>query len=113
MSSSIRITQTPPNRVIVTRQDGSSITVKETDIGSPNIKISDGLPGPPGSALSFNFTQLTPLATWNINHNLGFFPDVEVYSAGNVKLIADIVHISVNQLQVNFSSPTAGRARML
>lgn len=113
MSSTVRITQPAPNRVTVTRQDGSSITIRETDIGSPTIKISDGLPGPPGSALSFEFTQLTPLVSWNINHNLGFFPDVEVYSVGNVKLIADIIHISVNQLQVNFSSPTAGRARML
>lgn len=72
-----------------------------------------GPPGPPGSGgggggSPTNVPQNTPSALWTVNHNLGFKPQVQVYSAGGVEVIAQVVHTSDNQYQVSFTSPRTG-----
>lgn len=56
--------------------------------------------------------QTTASDTWNINHNLGFKPSVELYSAGSQEIEGDIVHISDNQTIVYFNSSITGFARL-
>lgn len=53
---------------------------------------------------------LTPIATWVINHNLGRRPLVGVFTVGGVEMMAEIIHVSLNQVQVFFDNPTAGYA---
>lgn len=62
------------------------------------------------AALTFYFTQATN--PWIINHNLGYFPSVKVYSIGGAEVDCDIQNVSVNQVQVNFNNPFAGFARI-
>jgi hypothetical protein len=64
-----------------------------------------------GGLAAFNHTQNTAAATWTINHNLGYYPDVHVYSTGGSELVAEIVHTSANQTIVYLAAPMAGRAR--
>lgn len=59
------------------------------------------------------FNQPTPLSTWVINHNLGYMPQVTVFSLGGVEVEASIAHLSVNQVQVQFSQPFAGSAQLI
>lgn len=67
--------------------------------------------GPAGAASStFEYAQAVASATWVVNHNLGFRPNVAVLSVGGVEMWAEIVHISVNQVQVLFDFPRAGLA---
>ena len=61
---------------------------------------------------SFDFGRPTPATTWTINHNLGFYPSVELFSIGRQEIDGDIVHTSENQVVVNFTVPTSGFARL-
>lgn len=59
------------------------------------------------------FPQSAAASTWTINHNFGFKPTVAVFSVGGVEVVADVQHITSNQVQINFSTPTAGFARLI
>jgi hypothetical protein len=59
----------------------------------------------------FVFSQLTPSALWTVNHNLGFKPDVSLYTSGGLEFIAEVLHISDNQLTITLQTPISGFAR--
>jgi hypothetical protein len=61
---------------------------------------------------NFEFVQPTPLATWTINHNLGFNPSVQVFSSGGLQVDAEIQNTTVNQTIISFVSAFAGYARL-
>jgi hypothetical protein len=63
-------------------------------------------------AKSFNFEQVTPSATWTINHNLGYKPAIDLFSVGSQEIDGSVVHTSSNQVVVTFNVPTAGFARL-
>lgn len=64
-----------------------------------------------GSA-SYNHTQSSASNTWVINHNLGYKPVVQVYSVGGAEVEAEILHSTINQVQVLFNASYAGYARL-
>ncbi|HAI59346.1 MAG TPA: hypothetical protein DCM32_05655 [Xanthomonadaceae bacterium] len=87
--------------------------VYDTDLNQVfrgNGLTAGGLPFAGGSQ-SFVHTQASPSPSWTVNHNLGFRPAVEVYSVGGAEIEAAILHTSVNQTAISFSTPTAGSAR--
>jgi hypothetical protein len=61
----------------------------------------------------FVHTQASGSAAWIINHNLGRRPLISVLSPGGVEVEAEVVHVSINQAQVLFATPTTGSARLL
>lgn len=61
---------------------------------------------------SFAFTQASPNTTWVINHNLGFTPVVALFTVGGVEIEGEVVHSSVNQVQVSFAVALTGTARL-
>jgi hypothetical protein len=70
-----------------------------------------GPAGPPGNGeVQYTHTQAVASATWTVNHNLGYRPAVSVLSVGGALMLAEVIHISANQAQVFFDSPTAGQA---
>ena len=69
-----------------------------------------GTSGGAGGQVDYEFIQNTPLATWVINHNLGRRVTTDVYTLGGVKVLADVVNLNNNQVQVNFDGPFAGYA---
>lgn len=71
-----------------------------------------GPPGPPGGG-SYQHTQSTPASTWVVNHNLGFRPDVTVFSPGGIEVEAEIAHISTTQTEIRFSAAATGSARFI
>ena len=62
--------------------------------------------------ISYTHTQGSASATWTINHNLGFTPNVAVFSSGGVIVDAEIHSTSINQTIIYFNSPFAGTARL-
>jgi hypothetical protein len=73
-----------------------------------------GPAGPSGAAQdSFDFTQASPALQWSISHNLGRRPIVELFSVGGAEIEADVIHLSNDQVIVNFVIPTAGSARLI
>ena len=76
-----------------------------------------GPPGPPGTpadvtSLTYIHTQLALSASWVVNHDLGFEPNVAITDdAGNV-MWGNIIHHSINQLEIQFNVSTTGKARL-
>ncbi len=69
---------------------------------------------PPGtSGASYLHNQAAPDTVWTVNHNLGFRPNVEIRNAGGQVILADVAHITDNQLKITFAAPTAGTARVI
>lgn len=75
----------------------------------------EGPPGPPGGGNGggtyYSYQQSAPSMTWIITHNLGFMPDVVLFSVGGVEIEGEIVHISNNVANALFVVPVAGSAR--
>lgn len=61
----------------------------------------------------YNHVQSTPSAEWVINHNLGFYPSVELLNSDNAEMEGYVDHISIATLRVLFNIPVSGRARLI
>lgn len=57
--------------------------------------------------------QVAPALAWTVNHNLGAYPQIDVFSPGRVQVEAAIVHVSENQALIQFNSPQSGFALCL
>ncbi len=67
--------------------------------------------GVPPTVNSYTHTQASAASTWVINHNLGFYPDIEVQNTGGVVVNGRVTHTTLNQTQVQFNIAVAGTAR--
>lgn len=80
--------------------------------GWTNGFLQQGPQGPAGPAgASYTHTQLSASAIWTVNHNLGFRPDITLYSSGGVVIDGFVTHINNNQAQVDLDTATTGTAR--
>lgn len=74
---------------------------------------TQGPTGPAGGgAAAYVHTQASASSTWSISHNLGYFPDVAVFTVGGVEVVAEVVHTSTNVTVVSFAAPMSGSARL-
>jgi hypothetical protein len=72
-----------------------------------------GIQGPSGDAAnSVNWQQTTPSLIWTIAHNLGFYPSVEIYSDGGLRLYGQVHNLSLNLLNITFNTAVSGTARL-
>lgn len=55
--------------------------------------------------VTFYFTNLD---TWVVNHNLNKRPNIDVYSIGGKEMLAEVIHVSLNQAVVYFDAPITG-----
>jgi hypothetical protein len=70
-----------------------------------------GTPGIPGvGGGTYEHVQSIAASTWNVNHLLGFKPNVSVKTAGGLEVIAEVLHLSDNQANINFDAPSTGIA---
>ena len=63
------------------------------------------------SASYYLHTQSAEAVEWIINHNLGRYPVVSPMSVGQVCVMAEIAHLSVNQTRIYFNQPYKGLAQ--
>lgn len=89
-----------------------SVQGKKLTQNSGNVSIiGTGRQGPPGaSGSSFEHIQSTPASTWVVNHNLGYRPNVSVKTPGGIEVMAEVLHVSINQVQIFFDSSATGIA---
>ena len=81
--------------------------------GDPGIDGTDGVDGadgPPTPLTTFPFTQTSPSAQWNIQHDLGRYPSVTVVDSAAQVVDGDIDYIDANNISVSFSAPFSGVA---
>jgi hypothetical protein len=85
--------------VQVTPQQGPVVNVNEITVGGinqPNV--------------AYHHTQGTSSATWTINHNLGWYPNVTVQDSGGSIVEGEITYTSVNSLRITFTGAFSGNA---
>lgn len=115
MRPTITVRRTP--RIAVRLRGASVPLVSAAPAAVAVIQVAaTGRPGPSGAdgaSIAHNHVQSSPSDTWLINHNLNFLPSVSLRSAGGVEMVADIVHVSVNQTVIHFVVPVAGTARLV
>ena len=61
-------------------------------------------------ALQYVHTQATPATTWNIIHNLGFFPSVTIVDSGGTEVLGDIQHQDAYTVIATFGAAFGGKA---
>jgi hypothetical protein len=59
---------------------------------------------------NFVFTQAVASNTWAIQHNLNKFPSVTSVNINNIEMYGEVVFTDVNNLTINFTSASSGKA---
>lgn len=77
-------------------------------IGTQGVSGPPGGSGTGGTGPGIQVIQNTPSITWVVNHNLGYKPQVQVFSIGGIEVDALVVHINDNQYQVQTDVPRTG-----
>lgn len=54
--------------------------------------------------------QPTAASTWNVTHNMRFYPNVSIVDTADSKVIGEVTYLSENALTVTFSHSFAGKA---
>ena len=73
--------------------------------------VTWALLGIPASVGSYTHTQASASTVWTINHNLGFYPNIQARSAGGLAINGRLQHVSVNQATITFLTALTGTAR--
>lgn len=60
--------------------------------------------------LNYEYTQSTASLLWEINHNLGKHPSVNVVDSNGDSVIGELVYSTDNSLSIKFSTPISGIA---
>jgi hypothetical protein len=70
-----------------------------------------GRDGRDGSGSAFTHVQAVPALVWTINHNLGYFPSIEVWDSLGREVEADVLNVTITQATVTFLAASTGSAR--
>jgi hypothetical protein len=70
-------------------------------------------PGGGGSVSSYVHIQSVTALTWSVVHDLNRYPSVTISDLFDDVVIADVRYISLNELQITFTAPSAGRAYLV
>lgn len=115
MNEEVTISKLGSTTVAVSIVESDVAVTLEAAVAAPQIDIAivggaDGADGEDGASTTpFEYVQALPAAEWIVNHNLGRRPaGVEVLSPGGLSIIAEVIHMSPNQLRVLFVSPQSG-----
>lgn len=73
-------------------------------IDYPDINID------PVNHVKYLHTQNTPQTQWNVEHNLGFFPNVTVLDNANRIIEADIQYLNINNVRIVMNVALSGVA---
>lgn len=81
--------------------------VYTVDVSAPG---PQGRPGFDGTA--FDWTQVTPSASWSVTHGLSKYPSVTVNVDGSI-VYPDVDYLDLNRISIVFPEPTAGSAHFV
>lgn len=117
----VEVTETP----IEVTTDGSGeivVTLNPTTIsveasttgpqGPSGIQGTVGIQGPAGTSqvIYYHHIQASTSNTWEINHNLGWYPNVTVVDSAGTVVEGEIEYLSIYGLRLIFSSGFSGNA---
>jgi hypothetical protein len=107
--STVEIVEEPV--VVLVQDTPADVVVQET---TKVVVLELGSAGPQGAAgmggSSFVYNQATPATIWNVNHGLGYFPNVVVVDSGGNEVVGDLQYVDNNNITLTFSSAFSGSA---
>lgn len=65
-----------------------------------------------GSDLTYLFDQVAPLIVWNINHDMGKHPAVNIFDTAGDEVDAEVNYVDVNNITITFNAAFAGKATL-
>lgn len=101
-----------PGDVEVTDNNNVSVTFG-TAVSGRAIVMYGSITGSEVPTYAFTYTQTTLATTWVIPHNLGYYPIVRVFVGGDEIQPQSIVHDSLFQTTITFSTSRTGIARLI
>jgi hypothetical protein len=75
-----------------------------------DVVIGATVSGSESSTVAYHHVQGASNAVWEIQHGLGFFPNVTTMDSGGSTVEGELAHISKYSLRVTFSAPISGDA---
>lgn len=101
-----------PDEIEVIDQNTVQITLASAATGKVFV-VSGSTEGNPKPVYSYQYTQSYALATWVVDHNLGYEPDVRVFINDQEVQPASITHNSTSRTTITFSSQQTGVAKFI
>ena len=98
-----------PNDGFMVNYEGLETETAEVVVDNTNRTIKVNV-NKNGSDNVFEYATREPLASWQIEHNLGKYPSVMVTDWDYNVIGADIKYINTNKIIVNLTEPICGRA---
>ena len=94
--------------------DSNNVTVSfGSAIAGRATVVHGNITGTAKPAIAYEHFQTSSSSTWVIPHSLGYEPIVRIF-VGNQEVQPDsIVHDTVNQVTITFSTPQVGNARLI
>jgi hypothetical protein len=96
---------------VVTSSGSQEVVVSGlTTIGIVSVGVQGppGADGPPGAA--YVYQQVTPSASWLVDHQLGYFPNVTTVDTTDRMVQGDVTYVDQNTLTIDFSAAFSGKA---
>ena len=84
--------------------------VLRANVNGQWVDISTVSYGGGGGPMSYVHVQPTVSATWMVEHDLGWFPNVTVIDSAGSTVEGDIAHIDTTMLTISFSGAFTGHA---
>ena len=106
----VSVAESPSTLVSVSSSGGPQGAIGP--IGPTGPQGIQGVTGPRGAEalLYYRHEQATSSATWDITHNLNFFPNVTVVDSAGAVCEGEIEHITINRVRLTFSGAFSGNA---
>lgn len=94
--------------------DTADLYFRETaTAGVWSAAVPFGGAGGGGGVVAYVHDQASASFVWTINHNLGYYPSVELFDSGSQEFNGHVSHPTVNQAVVTLTTSTSGFARLL
>ena len=102
-----------PDNIEPTSNNEVTVTVGNAATGRAIVMFGDISSGTAKPTYAFEYTQTTLSTTWVVPHGLGYFPIVRVFVGGEEILPSSVIHDSIYQTTITFSSAKTGIARLV
>lgn len=66
-------------------------------------------PSSGGASAGYIHVQGSPTSTWNITHNLGFYPNLTVVDSSETQVEGTVTYTGLNTMTVTFTAAFSGR----
>lgn len=101
-----------PNEITII--DNNNIEVNlGTSMAGRAVVMYGATEGSPKSEYAYEYTQASPSTTWVIYHGLGYYPITRVFIGNEEVQPLSIVHDSIFQTTITFSTAQSGVARLV